>query len=596
MNAKTKSSRKQEAFFRGGTFLRISAAAALAAALALTLAACQKAARTVDIKCKVVRSDVIVTVLQAGELQAKNSNPIINETEASCKIIEIVEEGVMVKKGDVLVQLESAELDDRVLAAENDVTNASAVLDQAKETKKIDTLKYNTDHDTAKLSVELSKLEIRKYEEAQYPQDILKNKGQILIALGDLSDTSSTLESTRELVAKGFANRQDLVTEQLKAQRMNINLINMKEDLRILQEYTHEKDLKELNNFLAQAEGNLEQLEKTREAQITATSVTIQSKAMALKLSESQRERLKTRLEKSTILSEYDGLVFYPKMDRHSSRSNIEKGASVFPRQKLLEFPDLSAWIIKVGVPESIIKKVQIGQKAAVMIDALPGEIIEAVVDRISMAPDRGSFWDSDSKAYAVYLDVPDPGELDLKPGMSVMVEIVIKELKDVLNIPLQAVRADGNRHYVYLVEGDTVTPTSVEVGDHSEELIAIASGLKEGQEVLLYAPMKAESDAGLKESPLEKQGRNGSGERGGRGGREASAGPAGAGGPGGEQPGVGGGQRGPGGGGRREGQGPGANMSEEERQKMRERFQNMTPEQRDALRKSSPGGQGGPR
>ena len=77
----------------------------------------------------VLRGDLTITLLQAGELAAKKADPIINETEQSCKILEIVEDGATVKKGDVLVEMDAAELSDRVLRQQTQVAGAEAGLE-----------------------------------------------------------------------------------------------------------------------------------------------------------------------------------------------------------------------------------------------------------------------------------------------------------------------------------------------------------------------------------------------------------------------------------------------------------------------------------
>jgi HlyD family secretion protein len=152
--------------------------------------------------CRVERGDLTITVLQAGELQAKESNAIINETETSAKVIEIVDDGVLVKKGDVLLQLDAADLEDRILSQQTSLASAEANYTEAVEKRKIDDAKYSTDLDSAQLKVKLAELDLTKYVEAQYPQEILEAEMSLALAEQELIQTSATLESTRILVDK----------------------------------------------------------------------------------------------------------------------------------------------------------------------------------------------------------------------------------------------------------------------------------------------------------------------------------------------------------------------------------------------------------
>ncbi|MFW5870207.1 MAG: efflux RND transporter periplasmic adaptor subunit [Candidatus Sumerlaeota bacterium] len=461
-------------------------------------------------KTQVARSDLVVTILQAGDLQAKNSKAITNETETNAQILEIVEDGERVEKGDLLVKLDVSELQDRVLNEENKVANAEASYQQAEEQLALKELQYQTDLESAILRVDLAKLEIKKYEEAEYPQEVRKAQMNITLAEEDLNSAKTKMEDTRTLVEKGYTNRQELETVEMEVQRKEVDLLNKREDLRILQEYTHEKQFKQLNNELRKAEANLEQLKKSYKNERASTLVNLESRKTNLEIARNQFERIKSRLSKAEVYSEYEGLVFYAENRRRwSNDPAIEVGSTMRREQKILEFPDLSAWKVNVGIPESLIKQIEIGQEAFVTIDALPGEVIEAKVAKISQTPNRTAWWDPNSKVYTVELDVTKYDDLFLKPGMSTMVEIITSELKDVLQVPLQAVRTEGDEHSVYVVEGKTMQKTPVTVGAHNEKNIQIVSGLDAGQTVLLYAPASADTTATRDKRPMDAEEKN---------------------------------------------------------------------------------------
>ena len=60
--------------------------------------------------CRVQRGDLVVSILQSGELQAKTSRDILNEAYRDAKITEIVDDGANVTNGQLLFELESSEL------------------------------------------------------------------------------------------------------------------------------------------------------------------------------------------------------------------------------------------------------------------------------------------------------------------------------------------------------------------------------------------------------------------------------------------------------------------------------------------------------
>jgi HlyD family secretion protein len=455
-------------------------------------------------RCRVERGNLLISVLQSGELEAKRSESITNDTDREAKIIHIVDDGARVSKGELIVELESEELKNRLLQNQSDVSRAEAELRNAQEELEIRRLKHETDHESAKLRVELAKLEIKKYTEAEYPQRVDKAILEITYAKEELSRAKDKLEWTTRLVEREYASRQDLDTAKLEVQRKEIEVRNREVDLRILQEYTNKKELKEKENEVSKAEAEVDRLVKTYESEKARNEANLEARKTSLEVQRRQLKKIEEQVEKTRVLSQWDGQVFYPKRNPWDTRK-IEKGASVFPRQQILQFPDLSAWNIKAGVPESIIDKIRPGQRALATLDALPGVILEAIVDRVSVVPDQTRWYDSGSKTYTVTLDIPTTPTIELKPGMSAAVEVITGKLTDVLYTPIQAVLSEEDRHYVFLVEGGTARKIQIKVGENNENNIRILEGLQEGQELLLYAPVEAETRAGLKERPLDR-------------------------------------------------------------------------------------------
>lgn len=455
-------------------------------------------------RADVKQGDLVVTILQSGELEAKRSESIINETDREAKILYVVDDGARIKKGDLLVELESEDLKNKLLQSESDVSRAEADLKNAQEELEIQRLKHQTDLASARLRVEVAKLELKKYVEAEYPQSVDKAVLDITVAKEELARSKDKLEWTRKLVDKEYASRQELESGELEVQRKEIEVKNKEVDLQILKEYTHVKEQKQKENEVAEAQAEVDRLDKTYASERARNEANLQSKKTALEVQRRQLKKTQDQVEKTRIVSKWNGQVFYPKLRPWDNRK-IEKGASVYPRQQLLQFPDLSAWKINVGVPESIIDKIKPGQKAVATIDALPDEILQAVVQRVGVVPDQSRWFDSSTKTYTVTLDIPTTPTVALKPGMSVAVEIVTGILKNVITVPIQAVVTDNDKHYVFLADGSDVKRIPVETGENNEESIQIVSGLEKGQQVLLYAPVEAEIRGGLKERPLDK-------------------------------------------------------------------------------------------
>lgn len=461
-------------------------------------------------RCRVQRGDLVVSILQSGELVAKNSRDIINEASRDAKIAFIVDDGANVTNGQLLVELESAELADRYLQQRSTAATAEADLMHSQEALEIASLKHSTDIDSAKLKVELADLALKKYIEAEYPQMVLKAQSDITLAEQELKKSRSELEGTQELYEKGYSNRQELESAQLNVDRKEIEVRNKTKDLEILQEYTYVRTLKELENSVVNAKADLERLIKSYAAELAQNESRIEAQKTRLEIEKNQLANRETELSNTTITADFDGQVFYVTERR---RSTIEQGASLDYRQKILSYPDLSAWNVKVGVPEAMIDKIALDQESVASLDAVPGLILRGHVSRISAVPDSQNWFNSGVKTYTIIIDVTSDTAAKLKPGMSATVEIITDQLRDILYVPIQAVVSDKETHYVYVIRRKRKELREVEIGKYNTQFIEIINGLEEKEELLLYAEVEMDTDAQLKKSPLAEDKKNGSGQ-----------------------------------------------------------------------------------
>ena len=85
---------------------------------------------------------------------------------------------------------------------------------------------------------------------------------------------------------------------------------------------------------------------------------------------------------------------------------------------------------------EADIGQVQEGQKVIFTVDAFPDEHFEGSVTQVRLEP----IVTSNVVTYEVVIDAPNP-DLKLKPGLTASITVLIHEKKDVLVMPLRALR-----------------------------------------------------------------------------------------------------------------------------------------------------------
>ena len=109
------------------------------------------------------------------------------------------------------------------------------------------------------------------------------------------------------------------------------------------------------------------------------------------------------------------------------------------------------------------------------------------------MAED-GGWMNRDLRQYTVKVDLPAGFDEALKPAMRCTGRITVGHVHDKLAVPIQAVVAEENEHFVYVAHGKRrVRRQLVEIGRASETMVTIRDGLSPGQRVLVRKPRAGE-------------------------------------------------------------------------------------------------------
>lgn len=238
----------------------------------------------------------------------------------------------------------------------------------------------------------------------------------------------------------------------------------------------------------------LERTGKEAYAKLAQAEARLRSAQGKYRIEQDRVDDLRDQIEKCVIRAERTGLVVYgssggSSMYRGGGREPIQEGATVWERQKIITIPDMTKMAVIVKVHESSAEKVKPGQWAGIRVDAHSNELLEGEVVRVAPLPDSADrFLNPDMKVYSTTVRINDVADW-LKPGMSAEVQILVKELPDVVYIPLQAVVSNGDENFCYVAGASGAELRSIETGEFTDEFVEIRSGLEEGERVYLTPP-----------------------------------------------------------------------------------------------------------
>ena len=216
-------------------------------------------------KCKVDRGDLVLSLLQSGELDAKRNVIIKNNTDREAKIVNIVDDGSYVKKGDLLLELDCDELRNRLITQQATVAKAEAEVERTEKGLEIDKLKFDTDKLAGDLKLDIAKLELKKYKEAEYNQKLNQAQSDVELARGDVARAKEKYQWSVKLVEKGFISRTEMEANESEVKQKEAQLKSKEGDLTVLSKYTHIKDEWQKTKDVATAESDVTRIVKSFE-------------------------------------------------------------------------------------------------------------------------------------------------------------------------------------------------------------------------------------------------------------------------------------------------------------------------------------------
>jgi len=398
----------------------------------------------------------VISFPEIGTLEAEKSVAVT--AGISGKIIDLVDDGVMVKAGDQIALLDSKDIEREIRTkkleaknAEADVKRAQAELALLQETNK-------TDLEQAQAQLEFDENELK-------------------LATEDLAKKQRLLEEklvTGEQVeqAKGVVRSKELAVRKGKAQLI----------------------LKRME---------CESKERQKEADIR--NLEFRKRLADEALAEAEEDRQKT-----IIRAPASGLVVLTEDWMGDGRRKLQEGDNVRPQQTICRLPDLSKMIVKIRVGEADAPRVRLDMPVLIRLEAVPNKVFHGRVTNISSLATELSPWEGGTpgkKDFEVVVAVQENNPRIIKPGMTANVEFIEDRIKDALYIPIEAVIDEGGRTYVYVKNGKRYTKVEIKTGKFNDNFVCVKRGLKKGQVIALRDPTKEleVQEAGVS-SPAGKQ------------------------------------------------------------------------------------------
>jgi multidrug resistance efflux pump len=438
-----------------------------------------------------------LTIVERGTLEsAKNADiycKIKTGTGNLPQIKDVIADGTLVKKGDLLMVIESSRYEDQRDQQEIALSRARNDMLQAEEKLKIVLSQNVSDISKAKVALELAELDYEKYIDGDYMQRVRDIEGRRTMAKSDLEQQKDKTDWAVRAAMRDFVTRAQARAEQARQEGAEINLGRIIEELRVLNNYEKRAQETTKKSAITQAQEEVKRVESQAKANESAARTDLDTKTLVFKREQQRFEDIQAEIEKCKIYAPQDGMAVYyvPETGRGGSQlKTIAQGETVSEGQKLMQIPDLTRMVVNTKIHEALVSRVHRDQETEIRVDAFPNKLLKGRVKSVAAVASKPDNWSSaDVKTYPTYVEIDDEFE-GLKPGMSAAVTIhTSSPLEHVLTIPMHAIvgSAEMGSHRKVFVKGpDGPQEREISIGLFNDTFVEVKEGLSEGEEVVV--------------------------------------------------------------------------------------------------------------
>lgn len=265
---------------------------------------------------EVKRGDMLVSVIEDGALRALNETVIRSGLEGLNRIIHLVPEGTYVKKGELLAELDSSTLNDRLNEQELAYEDRKFFLLQARENVKFQKSLAESQIKDAELLILNSQDDLEKFRDGAAPLVIRTAEARITVLKEQVRIAKDRYVRTQELFKTSNATRSEVEADRLTLEREELGLAQYEEDLRLIKKFDQPTMIRSLAAKIDQSKEELDRLKQRTASEIEQAEADLKSSERAFKLLEENLDTLRKRLENAKIYAPQDGLVVYAEVSQ----------------------------------------------------------------------------------------------------------------------------------------------------------------------------------------------------------------------------------------------------------------------------------------
>ncbi|MDH3256938.1 MAG: efflux RND transporter periplasmic adaptor subunit [Nitrospinota bacterium] len=320
-----------------------------------------------------------------------------------------VDEGEVVKQGQLIARLESSDLAQEVELRQSEVNAAQATLNELLAGSRPEEIKE------AEAAVEHAQAHVDELLAGSRPQEIASAKAEVASAQAERDNYQLEFDRQKKLFEKGVVSEEAFKKAKTNLEVARAKLREMKEKLKLTQEGPRREEIERAKADLRQAQERLTLVRKgPRQETIDQARARLEQAKATLRLAQ-------TKLGYATMISPMPGVVL---------SKNIEPGEFVSPGTPVVTIGNLQDIWLRGYINETDLGRVKLNQNVNVWVDTFPDKVYEGTVTFIAS---KAEFTPKNVQTqkervklvYRVKVSIDNP-EMELKPGMPADADILL--------------------------------------------------------------------------------------------------------------------------------------------------------------------------
>ena len=362
---------------------------------------------------KVERGSLRNTVTATGTLQAVTTVQVGSQASGTISAL-YVDYNSVVKKGQVVAQLDPAVSKAQVEQAKANLQQAQASLQQAKA---------GVANSRAGVADAQARAQAASSTAKNNQAGVVGAQANLAVLKAQQDDALSLLKQQESLVKGGIIAQRDLDVAQTAYQTAKAKYdqgVAQLNQAKLSQQSSAQSGIAQSQAQVQQSQAQVGQ----SQAQVQAAEAQVQQAAAALQLAE-------VNLAHTTIASPIDGVVVSRDVNVGQTVAASLSAPTLFTIAN-----DLTKMQVIANIDQADIGLVENAKSVKFGVDAFPGKDFEGKIEQMRLNPVTVQ----NVVTYNVVIDVDNP-EQKLKPGMTTNLTFTIDERNDVLKVPNAALR-----------------------------------------------------------------------------------------------------------------------------------------------------------